>query len=51
VKAAEALFGLWQGASNFQLSLGVNKETAQTAIAERVDYGIAVFMRAFSRHA
>ncbi len=49
VKAAEALFGLWQGASNFQLSLGVDTEVTAAAIAERVDYGIAVFMRAFSR--
>lgn len=49
IKAAEALFGLWQGASNFQLSLGVDAEGADQAIAERVDYGIAVFVRAFSR--
>ncbi|WP_037514730.1 TetR/AcrR family transcriptional regulator [Sphingomonas sp. PAMC 26621] len=51
IKAAEALFGLWQGASNFQLSLGVDAEGAGQAIAERVDYGIAIFMRAFSRPA
>lgn len=49
VKAAEALFGLWQGASNFQLSLDVDAEAAKAAIAERVDYGIALFMRAYSR--
>ena len=48
-KAAEALFGLWQGASNFQLSLGVDIEGTEQAIAARVDYGIALFMRAFSR--
>ena len=50
-RAAEALFGLWQGASNFQLSLGVNTEAVEAAIAERVDYGITVFMRAFARSA
>lgn len=48
VKAAEALFGLCQGISNFQLSLGVDAESAEQAIAERVDYGIALFMRAFA---
>lgn len=51
VKAAEALFGLWQGASNFQLSLGIDTGNAQASIAERVDYGIRVFMRAFARPA
>ena len=49
VSAAEALFGLWQGATNFQLSLGVDTETAEVEIARRVDFGIAVFMRAFAR--
>lgn len=48
-RAAEALFGLWQGASNFQLSLGIDDEQPMQAIAERVDYGIALFMRAFAR--
>jgi len=51
VKAAEALFGLWQGMSNFQLSLGVGTESAEAAIAERVDDGIAIFMRAFGKAA
>ncbi|OYU15215.1 MAG: TetR family transcriptional regulator [Alphaproteobacteria bacterium PA4] len=49
LKAAEALFGLWQGASNFQLSLGVDTDATEKAIAERVDYGIAFFMRAVLR--
>jgi len=48
-KAAEALFGLWQGASNFQLSLGIDADHDERAIADRVDYGIALFMRAFAR--
>ena len=46
--AAEALFGLWQGASNFQLSLGIDTDDTAEAVAKRVDYGIAVFVRAFS---
>lgn len=49
VKAAEALFGLWQGASNFQLSLGVDIQAAGAAVVERVDYGIALFIRAYQR--
>jgi len=49
VRAAEALFGLWQGVSNFQLSLGVGTADAEAAITRRVDYGIGVFMRAFGR--
>ncbi len=48
-KAAEALFGLWQGASNFQLSLGADPGAFAASVAERVEYGVAVFMRAFSR--
>ena len=49
VKAAEALFGLWQGGSNFALSLDVDAKVTKQTIAERVDYGISLFMRAFSR--
>jgi len=49
MRAAEALFGLWQGASNFRLSLGVDTARAEQDITARVDYGIALFMRAFAR--
>ena len=49
VKAAEALFGLWQGASNFRLALGTDVDGIAAATAERVDDGIAVFMRAFAK--
>ncbi|WP_010188086.1 TetR/AcrR family transcriptional regulator [Sphingomonas sp. PAMC 26605] len=49
VKAAEALFGLWQGGSNFAVSLGVDAKVTKQAIVERVDYGVLLFMRAFSR--
>ena len=50
-QAAEALFGLWQGASNFQLSLGVDIEEGKAAVARRVEDGIALFMRAYGRTA
>jgi TetR/AcrR family transcriptional repressor of mexJK operon len=46
-RAAEALFGFWQGASNYQLALRVDVDEFRNTLAERVDYGIAVFMRAF----
>ena len=47
LQAAEHLFGLWQGFSNFQLSLGVESEVIRSTIKARVDRGIAVFMKAY----
>ena len=44
--AAEALFGLWQGFSNLQLALEGSSEEMRAAIADRVDRGIVIFMRA-----
>ena len=44
--AAEALFGLWQGFSNLQLALEGGTDDARAAIADRVERGIAIFMRA-----
>ena len=46
VEAAEALFRLWQGAGNFQLPLCIDLAGAETAVAERADAGIAIFMHA-----
>lgn len=48
-KAAEALFGFWQGVSNYQLALRVDVDEFRDTVAARVDYGISVFMRAFAR--
>ncbi len=45
--AAEHLFGLWQGFSNFQLSLGVDSEIIRRTIFERVERGVAVFLKAY----
>jgi TetR/AcrR family transcriptional repressor of mexJK operon len=47
LQAAEHLFGLWQGFSNFQLSLGVESAQIRSTISKRVDDGIAVFMKAY----
>lgn len=45
--AAEALFGLRQGSSNFRATPGVG--VAGDEIAARVDRGVALFMKAY-RH-
>jgi len=45
-EAADALFGLWQGFSNLQLALKGGSEEARASIAERVERGIAIFLRA-----
>lgn len=43
-QAADHLFGLWQGFSNFQLALGVPDDTS---IEQRVDAAVEVFLRAY----
>ena len=45
--AAEHLIGLWQGLSNFQLSLGLWTQEVRDAIPERVDAGVRVFLSAY----
>jgi TetR/AcrR family transcriptional repressor of mexJK operon len=46
-RAAEELFGLWQGLSNFQLSLGIDADALRAELPERVDRGVAVFLRMY----
>ena len=46
--AAEHLIGLWQGLSNFQLSLGIDQRRIRATIPARVDAGVRVFMAAYS---
>ena len=46
-EAAEHLFGLWQGFSNFQLSLGVEVKRIRKELPKRVDRAIAVFFQAY----
>ena len=47
--ASEALFGLWQGFSNFQHALGVEPERSQAGLAEQVEAGVAAFLRLYAR--
>jgi len=49
VLAAEHLIGLWQGLSNFQLSLGIDQRRIRSTIPARVDAGLRVFMFAYAR--
>ena len=45
--AAEHLIGLWQGLTNFQLSLGIDQRRIKRTIPARVDAGLRVFMAAY----
>lgn len=45
--AAEDLFGLWQGLSNFQLSLAVDIQAIRASLPSRVARGVALFMRLY----
>ena len=47
-EAAEHLFGLWQGFSNLQLSLGVESKRIRRTLRRRVDRALDVFMRAYA---
>ncbi len=47
--AAEHLIGLWQGLTNFQLSLGIDQRRIKSTIPARVDAGLRVFMAAYGR--
>ena len=46
-EAAEHLFGLWQGFSNLQLSLGVESDHLRQTIERRIDRALDVFMCAY----
>jgi len=45
--AAEALFGLWQGFSNFQFSLDIDVEAIRRDLPRRVKAGVATFLKAY----
>ena len=45
--AAEILFGMWQGFTNFQLSLGIEPEKIRASIAIRVQHGVRRFLKAY----
>ena len=46
-EAADELFGLWQGFTNFQFSLGIDIETLRADVVSRVDRGVRVFLLAY----
>ena len=45
--AAEQLFGLWQGFSNFQLLLAIDIDAVRAAVPLRVQRGVAAFLRLY----
>lgn len=46
-QAAEELFGLWQGFTNFQLSLGIDVDSIRAGLPKRVERGVAVFLQTY----
>ena len=46
--AADMLFGMWQGFTNLQLALAIGPDEARASIADRVDRGLAAFLKAFA---
>ena len=47
-RAAEELFGLWQGFSNFQYALTIDLEALKADLPARVERGIGLFLRVYS---
>ncbi|MCW6511294.1 TetR/AcrR family transcriptional regulator C-terminal domain-containing protein [Hyphomicrobiales bacterium BP6-180914] len=45
--AAEELFGLWQGFTNFQFSLGIDIDATRADLSARVERGVRIFMLAY----
>ena len=48
-RAAEQLFGLWQGASNYRMALGLDLETHARDIEARVAEGVDLFLKAHAK--
>ncbi len=46
--AAEELFGMWQGFTNFQMALGIDIDAIRQLMPERVERGVALFLRLYS---
>jgi len=47
-RAAEHLFGLWQGMANYRLSLGIDTAALVADIPARVAEGVARFLKAYA---
>ena len=50
-RAAEELFGLWQGFTNFQFSLGIDVVVIRDDLDQRVQRGVRLFMLAYGGRA
>ena len=48
--AAEELFGLWQGFSNFQLALGIDVAELRADLPRKVERGVDTFLAAHTAH-
>ena len=46
-QAAEELFGLWQGFTIFQFSLGIDIDAIRADLAQRVSRGVRLFMKGY----
>jgi len=47
--AAEELFGMWQGFTNFQMSLGIDIDAIRRGLPERVERAVALFLRLYGQ--
>jgi len=47
--AAEELFGMWQGFTNFQMSLAVDINAIRHGLPERVERAVALFLRLYAK--
>ena len=47
--AAEELFGMWQGFTNFQMALGIDIAAIREGMPERVERAVALFLRLYGQ--
>ena len=47
-QAAEELFGLWQGFTNFQFSLGIDIAAIHSDLERRVERGVSLFLKMYA---
>ena len=48
-QAADELFGLWQGFTNYDLLLGIGTDAIRADLPRRVDQGVALFLRCYGK--
>lgn len=46
--AAEELFGLWQGFTNFQFSLGIDVDSIRASLEQRIERGVRLFLKVYA---